>query len=98
MSVLLNGRRDDFVDTPVVAEVDHFSAMSLYEAAHYIDRCVVSVEQRRRGDKAKDRIRVFCWGHEISCHSSVSKLFQKFPRSSKCDGHERWNWVGGKPR
>jgi hypothetical protein len=38
-------------DRAVVAEVDHFAAMRLKDAPHDVDRRVVAVEQRRRGDE-----------------------------------------------
>ncbi len=47
--VLLDRRQRDLVDRPVVAEMDHLGALRLQDPAHDVDRRVVAVEQRRRG-------------------------------------------------
>ena len=40
----------DLADGAVVAEVDHLGAGGLHQAAHHVDRGVVAVEERSRGD------------------------------------------------
>ncbi len=42
----------DFLDRAVVAEMDDFGAARLQNAAHHVDRRVVTVEEARRGDEA----------------------------------------------
>ena len=51
LHVLVDRRVDDLLDGPVVAEVDDLGALRLQDAAHDVDRGVVAVEQRRRGDE-----------------------------------------------
>ena len=50
--VLLDRAVDDLVDRAVVAEVDHLATGGLEDPPHDVDRRVVAVEQRRRGDEA----------------------------------------------
>jgi len=52
LNVLLERRRHDLLDRAVVAEVDHLAAARLKDTAHDVDRGVMAVEQRRRGDEA----------------------------------------------
>ena len=52
MHILLNGGVHDFVDRPVVAEMDDFDAAGLEDAAHDVDRCIMAVEQARCGNEA----------------------------------------------
>src|SRR4030095_429988 len=51
MPVFLQRRRDDLLDRAVVTQMDHFGAHTLQNAPHDVDRCVVAVEQRCRGDE-----------------------------------------------
>ncbi len=45
LHVLVDDRRDDFVDRTVVTEMDHLHPTSLEDPAHDVDRRVVTVEQ-----------------------------------------------------
>src|SRR6266853_1145649 len=48
LHVFLQRGRNDFVDRAVVAEMDHFGAARLQDAAHDVDGRVVAVEKRGR--------------------------------------------------
>ena len=50
LGIFLNGTVDHFFNGAVVAEVDHFTAGGLNDAAHDVDSGVVSVEKCRSGD------------------------------------------------
>jgi hypothetical protein len=50
--VFLQRAIDDLLDRAVVPEMDHFAAARLQDAAHDVDRRVVTVEQTRRRDEA----------------------------------------------
>ena len=52
LHVFLQRRGDDLLDRAVVTEMDHFGAHALQNAPHDVDRRIVAVEQRRRGDEA----------------------------------------------
>ena len=52
LSVFLQGGGHHVVDAAVVAQVDHFGAHALQDAAHDVDGGVVAVEQRCGGDEA----------------------------------------------
>ena len=52
VGVFLQRAVDDLLDRAVVTQVDHFAAGRLQDAAHDVDRGVVTVEQARRGDEA----------------------------------------------
>ena len=45
--VLLDGRGNDLIDRSVVAEMDHFDAGRLQQAAHEVNRRVVAIEKAR---------------------------------------------------
>src|SRR5690606_10316181 len=55
VGVLLQRGADHVLDRAVVAEVDHFRALGLDQAAHDVDRGVVAVEQAGGGDGAQWR-------------------------------------------
>ena len=65
--VLLDGAVDDLGDRAVVAEVDDLGAGRLHDPAHHVDRRVVPVEQRRRGDDP-DRAPRLRLGRRRQCH------------------------------
>ena len=48
LHVFLNCRGDDFFDRAIVAEMDHFRTHALQNAAHDVNRCVVTVEEAGR--------------------------------------------------
>ena len=52
LRVLLEHRVDHLADRAVVAQVDHLSPLGLQDPPHDVDRGVVPVEQRGRGDEA----------------------------------------------
>ena len=52
LDVFSNGGVYDFIDGPVVAQVDNLGTLSLEEPADDVDGGVVAVEQARRRDKA----------------------------------------------
>jgi hypothetical protein len=70
LDVLLQGRRDDVLDAPVVAEVHHLGPLRLQHPAHDVDGGVVAVEQARRRHEA-DRVR----GH-VQRHGGSSRRWQ----------------------
>jgi hypothetical protein len=55
VGVLLQRGAHHVLDAPVVAEVDHFGALGLDEAAHDVDRGVMPVEQAGGGHEAQGR-------------------------------------------
>ena len=55
VGVFLDGCQHDVEDTPVVAQVDHLDPLGLDQATHDVDRGVVAVEQRCRGDEPQRR-------------------------------------------
>ncbi len=55
VGVLLDRGAHDVRDAAVVAEVDHLGARRLDQPAHHVDRRVVAVEERGRGDEAQRR-------------------------------------------
>jgi hypothetical protein len=69
LHVLLQRRGDDLLDRAVVAEVDHLRAGRLQDAPHDVDRGVVAVEQRRRGDEAHLVLRLV--GGDLPAHAQV---------------------------
>jgi hypothetical protein len=52
VGIFLNGRAHNVVDAAIVAKVDNFDALRLYEAAHDIDRRIMPIEQRRGRHKS----------------------------------------------
>ncbi len=52
LHILLQCRRDHFVDAAVVAQMDHLGAHALQDAAHDVDGRVMSVKQAGGGDEA----------------------------------------------
>ena len=55
--VLLDGRPDDLRHAAVVAEMNDLGAMRLQQAADHVDRRIVAVEERGRGDESERRAR-----------------------------------------
>ena len=53
VGVFLDGGADDVFHAAVMAEVHHFRALCLYQAAHHIDGRVVAVEEAGGGDEAQ---------------------------------------------
>ena len=53
--VLLDRGPDDLRDAAVVAEVDDLGAVGLQQAADHVDRRVMTVEERGRGDESQRR-------------------------------------------
>ena len=53
VGVLLDRGAHDLVHAAVVAEMHHLDAMGLDQPPHDVDRGVVAVEQRSRGDEAQ---------------------------------------------
>jgi hypothetical protein len=51
--VFLDRGANDVRHAAVVPQVNHFCPMSLQEAPDHIDRSVVAIEQRRRGNEAQ---------------------------------------------
>ncbi len=52
LRVLLQCGGNDLIDRAVVSEMDHFGAIGHQNAAHDVDRGVMTVEQRCGGDEA----------------------------------------------
>ena len=52
LHVFLQRRGDDLLDRAIVTQMNHFNAHALQNAPHDVDRRIVPVEQRRRGDEA----------------------------------------------
>jgi hypothetical protein len=48
----LDGALDHFSGRAIVAQVDHLGARGLKDAPHDVDRCIVPVKERRRGDNS----------------------------------------------
>ena len=53
MHIFLYRRVDNFRHRAVMAQMDDFGTRGLQDTAHDINRRVVTIEQARRGDKAK---------------------------------------------
>ena len=83
LRVFLQRGRDDLVDRAVVAEVHDLGAHALQDAPHDVDRRVVAVEQRGRGDEAHlVRRAVFGEGFELGGqvgHGRVSSVVVRRP-------------------
>ena len=85
VGIFLDGRADDVVNAAVVPEMDHLGALRLDEPAHDIDRRIVAIEQRRRGDETQRWPCLLAWGvwqfGRSGAHRSIPshKLRQKLP-------------------
>jgi hypothetical protein len=55
VGVFLQGGADHVLDAAVVAQVHHFRALGLDQAAHDVDGRIVAVEQAGRGDESQGR-------------------------------------------
>jgi hypothetical protein len=53
ISIFLDGGTHDVINASVMAEVDNFGALRLYQAAHDVDCRIVAIEQRGSGDEAQ---------------------------------------------
>ncbi len=70
LHVFLQRGGDDLVDAAVVAEVDDLGAHALQDAAHDVDRRVVTVEQAGRGHQAHLVRRAVC-GQRLELRGQV---------------------------
>jgi hypothetical protein len=56
VGIFLHRRAHDVIHASIMAEMNHLSALRLYEAPHDVDRRVVPIEEGRRSDETQRRI------------------------------------------
>jgi hypothetical protein len=82
LGVLVEYRVDDLAHGPVVAEVNNLGPLGLHDPPHDVDRRVVPVEQRRRGDEP----------HRVRRHVQLASLCRSWHRSLQETASRRFNF------